>query len=244
MGKLTHSEPHTHSQHNGCYDDVQGYVIVRGATARTSAFNGSKCVARTTARTSKVSLRVRCEATEPKVSEPEVSAPEPVVVSPVEPESAANTDQIDPLDGTVQYGKALGNTGDDLLSNAMSVFAGGNASEVINGRAAMVGFTAALLAELSSGQSVFTQMYNVRDVGVKTILLPKMGFFLIPATVVLVMMSSFAPQLRGKKENGLNVPAEPVGPFTPSAETINGRAAMIGLVALVGIEAVSGTALF
>merc|ERR1711966_147902 len=154
------------------------------------------------------------------------------------------TDELDPLDGSIQYGKALGNSGDDLLSNAMSVFAGGSASEVINGRAAMIGFTAALMAELTSGQSVFSQMYNVRDVGVKTLLLPKMGFFLIPATVVLVMMSSFAPQLRGKKENGLNVSASPVGPFTPSAETINGRAAMIGLVALVSIEAATGSALF
>lgn len=225
-------------------------MVVRGMTARTSAINGSKCVVRATARTSKLSLSVRCEGADPKVEpkvsavEPTVSAPEPVVSAAVASEAEANTDQIDPLDGSIQYGKALGNTGDDLLSNAMAVFSGGKASEVINGRAAMIGFTAALMAELTSGQSVFSQMWNVRDVGVKTLLLPKLGFFLIPATVVVVMLSSFAPQFRGAKENGLNVPSSPLGPFTPSAETINGRAAMIGLVALVSIEAISGSALF
>jgi len=220
-------------------------MIVRGASARTSTYNGSKCVIRPTARTAKMAMRVRCEAAEPKVSEPMVSAPEPVV-SEAEPaaDAKAPTDELDPLDGSIQYGKALGNSGDDLLSNAMSVFKGGSASEQINGRAAMIGFTAALVAELTSGQSVYAQMFNVRDVGVKTLLLPKFGFFMIPATVVLVMLSSFAPVLRGKKDNGLSEPTEAVGPFTPSAETINGRAAMIGLVALVSIEVASGTALF
>ena len=35
-----------------------------------------------------------------------------------------------------------------------------------------------------------------------------------------------------------------VGPFTPAAEMLNGRAAMIGLASLIAIEAVRGSALF
>lgn len=224
-------------------------VAVRATTARASSFNGSKCVVRASAPGAKASLRVRCEATEPKVSpaEPVVTPAEPTV-TPAEPmvSAAADADpkaaQFDPLDGTVQYGAPLGDT--DILSNVMSIFKGGNASEILNGRAAMVGFTAALLVELSNQESLFNQMWNVRDVGIRTLLLPKLGFFLIPVTVIGVLAASFAPSLRGKKENGLNVPAEPYGPFTPSAETINGRAAMIGLVALLAVESSTGSALF
>ncbi len=37
-------------------------------------------------------------------------------------------------------------------------------------------------------------------------------------------------------------PLNAVGPFTPNAEMINGRAAMIGFAALIGVEAVNGGA--
>jgi hypothetical protein len=71
------------------------------------------------------------------------------------------------------------------------------------------------------------------------------GFFLIPATVILVLVSSFMPKVRGVEENGLNVDAKPSwGIFTPSTERTNGRAAMLGLVALAATEAVFGHALF
>lgn len=210
---------------------------------------------------SKMSRRVACEATDPKASEPVVSTPaepvvsiptEPVVSTPAEPvassteeselKSNATRNAYDPTDGSIQYGAPLGDT--DTVSNAMSVFKGGAASEVINGRTAMVGFTSAVVIELLHQDSLMNQMFNVRDVGIKTLLLPKLGFFLIPATVIGVLLSSFAPQIRGKKENGLNVPAEAYGPFTPFAEAINGRAAMIGLVALLLVESRTGSALF
>jgi len=221
-------------------------VMVRSIGARASAFNGSKCVARASpAPASKMSRRIACEATDPKASEPVVSTPaEPVVSSTEEsePKSNATRNAYDPMDGSVQYGAPLGDT--DTVSNAMSIFKGGAASEVINGRTAMVGFTSALVVELLHQDSLMNQMFNVRDVGIKTLLLPKLGFFLIPATVIGVLLSSFAPQIRGKKENGLNVPAEAYGPFTPFAEAINGRAAMIGLVALLLVESRTGSALF
>ena len=37
---------------------------------------------------------------------------------------------------------------------------------------------------------------------------------------------------------------EAFGPFTPSAEMLNGRAAMIGFASLLVVEAVRGAALF
>lgn len=210
---------------------------------------------------------------------------------------------------SIAYGAALGDS--DIVGNAMSIFKGGMASEILNGRAAMVGFTAALVVELTSGESLFAQMFNLRDVGVRVLWLPKLvraspkppltvdqslgklsvdrrgqyqtrslddmrisrlcrrlcrgpmliflpqlqlpdqhkavrqGFFLIPAVVILVILSSFAPKARGVEQNGLNVEAKPSwGIFTPSSERTNGRAAMIGLVALAATESIFGHALF
>merc|ERR1719183_3302180 len=90
--------------------------------------------------------RVRCEATKPEAPAVSASDAEPVAPAMDAPEAmpAAPTmsAELDPLDGSIQYGSPLGNT--DIVSNAMSIFAGGNASEVINGRAAMIGFFSAL----------------------------------------------------------------------------------------------------
>jgi len=230
-------------------------------STRAAAFKGKAVVVRKAMSVRTAKFGVRAMAVEepkvgaPVVSEPVVGAPmdaaEPVVAAPVstEPVEAAEKPvaadaAIDPADGSIAYGAALGNSGDALLSNAMAVFKGGNASEMINGRAAMVGFFAAFLTELATGDSVTTQMFNMRDVGVRVLYLPKLAFFLIPATVILVMLSSFAPVARGSDANGLNVQAKPWGPFTPNAEVINGRAAMIGLPLLLAVEGMTGAALF
>jgi len=53
----------------------------------------------------------------------------------------------------------------------------------------------------------------------------------------LFTIASFVPLLKGAKE-------ESFGPFTPKAERWNGRAAMIGFAALLGIEIVKHSALF
>lgn len=187
------------------------------------------------------SVAVRAMADE----EPTVVKAEPTAVPSPEVDTAPISSQasIDPADGSIAYGAALGDS--DIVGNAMSIFKGGMASEILNGRAAMVGFTAALVVELTSGESLFAQMFNLRDVGVRVLWLPKLGFFLIPAVVILVILSSFAPKARGVEQNGLNVEAKPSwGIFTPSSERTNGRAAMIGLVALAATESIFGHALF
>jgi len=204
--------------------------------------------AKSAPKTTRRHMTVRAMSDEPTVvkAEPTVvkADTEPISSAPKELSEEVKTgNAIDPADGSIAYGAALGDT--DIVGSTMSIFKGGKASEVLNGRAAMVGFTAALLVELTSGESLFSQMFNLRDVGIRTLWLPKLGFFLIPATVILVLVSSFMPKVRGVEENGLSVDAKPSwGVFTPSTERTNGRAAMLGLVALAATEAIFGHALF
>ncbi|CAL8468965.1 g8506 [Coccomyxa elongata] len=100
----------------------------------------------------------------------------------------------------------------------------GPAPERINGRLAMLGFVAAVAAELVSGKGVLSQWAQEPT--------------LITVTFVLFAAGSLAP-LFNNADKG-----QSLGPFTPAAELINGRAAMIGFAALIGIEALKGSALF
>eukprot|EP00873_Tetraselmis_striata_P007716 jgi/Tetstr1/427980/TSEL_018053.t1 len=100
----------------------------------------------------------------------------------------------------------------------------GPAPEVINGRLAMLGFVAALGAELATGETVGSQFSSI----------PGPMFFL----VCLLTSASLIPLIKqGKKELTF-------GPFTPRAEMLNGRAAMIGFASLLAYEAVKGSPLF
>ncbi|KAF6257888.1 early light-inducible protein [Scenedesmus sp. NREL 46B-D3] len=104
----------------------------------------------------------------------------------------------------------------------------GLAPELINGRAAMLGFVAAVMAE-TRGDSLFSQLLAG-------------GFQSALVVIALVTLASFAPAVRqvfGKDK----APAS-FGPFTPTAELINGRAAMLGLAALFFIEGTSGQPFF
>ena len=67
---------------------------------------------------------------------------------------------------------------------------------------------------------------------------------MVPATFVAILIGSFAPRVKDVKENGLDTEAKPVGPFNQFAETINGRAAMIGFASMLIIEGLKGSAVF
>lgn len=98
----------------------------------------------------------------------------------------------------------------------------GPAPEIVNGRLAMLGFVAAMAAEIRTDETVVKQWAQEPT--------------LILLTFILFAAGSLVPIVSGKKES--------LGPFTPEAEMINGRAAMIGFASLLVAELVRGTALF
>jgi hypothetical protein len=99
----------------------------------------------------------------------------------------------------------------------------GPAPELINGRLAMLAFVAALGAELSTGESVLRQFADQPT-----------GVLLAGITFIA---ASLIPILKATKR-------EAFGPFSPAAEMLNGRAAMIGFASLLAVEAVRGGAFF
>lgn len=98
----------------------------------------------------------------------------------------------------------------------------GTAPEIVNGRLAMLGFVSAVAAEFASGEPVLKQ-WSEEPTGVALAFLLFVGGSLVTA-------------FRTKRDDKL-------GPFTPQAELINGRAAMIGFAAMLIIEAVRGSPL-
>ncbi|MFX6533332.1 chlorophyll a-b binding domain-containing protein [Acinetobacter baumannii] len=101
----------------------------------------------------------------------------------------------------------------------------GPAPERINGRLAMIGFVAALGAELASGQDLIAQVQN-----------GGIPWFL--GTSVLFSLASLVPLFKG-----VTVESKSEGVMTSDAELWNGRFAMLGLVALAFTEFVKGGAL-
>lgn len=101
----------------------------------------------------------------------------------------------------------------------------GPAPERINGRLAMIGFVAAIGAELANGSDIFAQLSDG-------------GFTWFLVTSVVLTLASIIPLFQGvsaeKKSNGI---------MTADAEIWNGRFAMLGLVALAFTEYVKGSAL-
>jgi len=202
------------------------------------------------------SLRVNASADEDKpvvFTAEQLAANEAAAAAAAETETTTVTTPppafsaaIDPADGSIAEGAPLG---DDfsMLSAAMVAFKEPRSIEIINGRAAMIGWMVALSDELTHDQSLMRQVFNTRtftlaDGVVKTSTMPAEGMFLIPLTVLVVIAASLAPQLRNAPENGLEEVPKDFAMFKASSEMINGRGAMIGLVSLFLAEKFTGGA--
>ncbi|KAL5700810.1 Early light-induced protein 1 [Ranunculus cassubicifolius] len=92
---------------------------------------------------------------------------------------------------------------------------GGPGPERINGRLAMIGFVAAIGAELAKGDDLVAQLANG-------------GLPWFVGTSVVLLLASLVPLFKG-----ISVESKSEGLMTSNAEMLNGRFAMLGLVALV-----------
>ncbi|KAF8392318.1 hypothetical protein HHK36_022660 [Tetracentron sinense] len=101
----------------------------------------------------------------------------------------------------------------------------GPGPERINGRLAMIGFVAAIAVELSKGEDLSAQLANG-------------GILWFVGTSIVLSVASLIPLL-----NGISVQSKSEGVMTSDAEMLNGRFAMLGLVALALTENVTGGAL-
>jgi hypothetical protein len=97
----------------------------------------------------------------------------------------------------------------------------GSAPEIVNGRLAMLGFVAATGAEVYTGQPIIGQLAEQP--------------IAVGIAFALFIAASLIPLLKRSK-------VEQAGPFTPSAELLNGRAAMLGFAALLVTEKLTGAA--
>lgn len=94
--------------------------------------------------------------------------------------------------------------------------------EIVNGRLAMVGFMSAIVIELTKGQDLFTQISSG-------------GYLWFLWTTILFTIASIIPFSKGMAPN-----ANSNNFWNPNAEVWNGRAAMLGLVALAITELFKG----
>jgi len=155
-----------------------------------------------------------------------------------------------------------------LSADAMLLFAvDGAVPEVVNGRVAMFGFFTALVKELITGETFTSQLnYNLtHGVSLTIIALVTMGT-LAPCVMANQQetpfkgdgIAKYRPELKAKAGRrylcdprsvdcaglpGVDTPVGRLG-FAPLAETWNGRAAMVGLIATFVVEGSSHHGLF
>ena len=104
---------------------------------------------------------------------------------------------------------------------------------------AQVGWSLAVYYELTKQESLWNQVFNTRtftlsDGVTDTVTYPSGGFFIIPLLSILILSASLAPKVNGGDDE------QEYGPFTKRAELINGRGAMVGLLALSIVEHLNG----
>jgi Chlorophyll A-B binding protein len=110
-------------------------------------------------------------------------------------------------------------------------------AELINGRAAMTGFVAAIVSEVITHQSTLSQITGRVIDGDVVETAKGASWFGWGAVIVILTMASLAPRLFEDQQ-----PEDrEYGIWRASAETLNGRVAMLGFVALLATEAVTNS---
>lgn len=150
--------------------------------------------------------------------------------------SSSSSDMVD-IDSAMQRAESPTNNGQTYSENKPETFKeimgfAGWAPEVINCRAGMVAFVAAMGAELQS--------YNHETFGAQ---LHDHVFSLVFASL-LITAASFMPSMQNAEKYTSKPSSKPYGIFTPEAEITNGRMAIIGLVAATIAEKVMGHGIF
>ncbi|RVW55772.1 Early light-induced protein 1, chloroplastic [Vitis vinifera] len=187
------------------------------ATAMTRVANRTRDLQvvppRSVLRLQRSAVQVRCTK-----EDGQSERPPPVTTNPQQPPSLSQSRQPIPPPPPPPAPKVSTKFGD--------VFAfSGPAPERINGRLAMVGFVAAMGAEIWKGEDVFAQISN-----------GGIPWFL--GTAVVLSLASLIPLFKG-----VSVESKSEGLMTSDAEMWNGRFAMLGLVALAFTEYLKGGAL-
>ncbi|KAL2620785.1 hypothetical protein R1flu_000990 [Riccia fluitans] len=164
--------------------------------------------------TRKVS-RVRCQAE---------SESNPAEASPTTPAASTSTPATPsvtpiPVEPAVPKKPKVSTKFEDIFAFT------GPAPETINGRLAMLGFVGALAVELGTGNSFTTQLQN-GGLGP--------GVF----TAALFTVASLIPMFQG-----VTAESKSKSFWSSDAEKLNGRIAMVGLIALAITEYVNGTPL-
>jgi hypothetical protein len=124
-------------------------------------------------------------------------------------------------------------------SPTLETFANPESVEMINGRVAQVGWIMALYYEITKNETVWNQVFKTRtftliDGTIDTVTYPTAGFFVLQIVAGLIVTGSLFSKLKLVDKD-----AE-FGPFTKRAELINGRGAMVGLLALSIVEHLNG----
>ena len=114
-------------------------------------------------------------------------------------------------------------------------------AQLINGRAAMVGFVSAVAGEIITKKEAFELLFPAKMVsGVSTHVIDAQNFSLFAFAIVMVTLGTITPKFT---QDNFDESRE-FAIFKTNSEMLNGRAAMSGIISLLIAENIMGHALF
>jgi len=114
-------------------------------------------------------------------------------------------------------------------------------AQLINGRAAMVGFVSAIAGEIITKKEAFELLFPAKVVsGVPTHVIDAQNFSLMAFVIAISTLGTITPKFT---QDNFDESRE-FAIFKTNSEMLNGRAAMIGIVSLLVAENFMGHALF